>query len=131
MDIVTMKSKLSPTKSKDNRPLNDSLLNFDIPILIDMMKNKPSWTKEGLTSMILLKSSTRQIVLTALDRGTEIHSFQSNDSVTFQIIKGDLILKTRKETLNVRKDQMISIQEKIKYSLSSKEETVFLLTIAK
>ena len=80
--------------------------------------------------MILLKSPDKQIVLTALHEGTEINSFQSNDSITFQIIEGKLKFQTRKESVTLNKGQLLTLHENIKYSLTTSEETVFLLTIA-
>jgi quercetin dioxygenase-like cupin family protein len=80
--------------------------------------------------LILLKSPDKQIILTALHEGTEIKSFQSNDSVTFQIIEGKLRFHIRKDTLTLKEGQLMTIDEKIKFRLSTQEETVFLLTIS-
>ncbi len=120
----------TPPVAGNSRSHNVSLLTFDLPALIEMMKNSHDWTNGELNAMILLKRPDKQIVLTALHEGTEIKSFQSNDSVTFQIIEGKLKLHTRKESVILDKGQLLTLQEKIKYSLTTREETVFLLTIA-
>lgn len=114
---------------KDNISCNPSLYMFDLPTLIEKIKRKQSWKNGELNAMILLKTPTRQIVLTAMHDGTEIQSFQSNDSVTFQIIEGQLIFDTLKESIILAKGQFITLQENIKYSLTSREDTVLLLTI--
>ena len=80
--------------------------------------------------MTLLKSPEKQIVLTALHEGTEINSFQANDSITFQIIEGKLVFYANKESVTLEMGQMMTVQEKVKYSLTTWEDTVFLLTIA-
>jgi hypothetical protein len=80
--------------------------------------------------MILMNSDAKQIVLTTLEGGTEIKSFQSNYSITFQIIEGLLKFHTRKESVIIGKGQMLTLWEKIRYSLTTREETVFLLAIA-
>jgi len=69
---------------KDNTSHHPSMLIFDLPTLVEKMKHKQNWAKGELNSMILLKTPDKQIVLTALHDGTEIQSFQSNDSITFQ-----------------------------------------------
>lgn len=115
---------------KDNTSLNPSLLIFDLPTLIEKMKLKHSWAKGELNAMILLKTPAKQIVLSALHEGTEIKSFQSNDSITFQIIEGKLKFRTRKESVTLAKGQLLTLHENIKYSLTTNEETVLLLTIA-
>lgn len=114
---------------KADNSLNTSLYLYDFPTLIGKMKQKHSWIKGDLDTMILLKTPTRQIVLTALHEGTEIKSFQSNESITFQIIEGKIKFHTRKGSLNLDKDQLLTVCENIKYSLTTNEETVLLLTI--
>ena len=115
---------------KDNRSGNDSLQKYDLPALIVKMKNSYTWAQGELKAMILMKNPYKQIVLTALHEGTAINSFQSNDSVTFQIIEGKLKFHTHKESVTLEKDQLLTLHEHIKYSLTTLEETVFLLTIA-
>lgn len=128
MEIETLTIK-SP-HPKENRSLDASLLTFDLPNIIEIMKHSHTWTNGELNALILLKSPIKQIVLTALHEGTEIKSFQSNDSVTFQIIEGELKFHTRKESVILDKGKLLTLQEKVKYSLTSREDTVFLLTIA-
>lgn len=103
---------------------------FDLPTLIERMKQSYSWVNGELKAMVLLKSPERQIVLTALHEGTEIDSFQSNDSITLQIIEGKLKFHTRKASVTLDKGQLLTLHENINYSLTSREDSVFLLTIA-
>jgi quercetin dioxygenase-like cupin family protein len=86
--------------------------------------------KGELNAMVLLKSPVKQILLTALHGGTEIKSYQADDSITLQIIEGKLKFHTRKESITLDEGQLLTLHENIKYSLSTREETVFLLTIA-
>lgn len=124
----TLKTK--PSLNKDDMSFNDSLLTFDIPNLIEKMKQSDSWAKGELNAMILLKRPDRQIVLATLHGGTEIKSYQSNDSITFQIIEGKLKFHNRKESVTLDKGQLLTLHDNIKYSLTTNEETVLLLTIA-
>jgi quercetin dioxygenase-like cupin family protein len=120
----------NPPLPKDNGSLNSSLLTFDLPTLIEKMELSHTWAQGELNAMILLKSPDKHIVLNALHEGTEIKFHQSNDSITFQIIEGKLKFHIRKESVTLEKGQLLTLQENIKYSLTTKEETVFLLTIA-
>jgi quercetin dioxygenase-like cupin family protein len=129
MEKGTLKTK--PPIRKNNRLLNAPLRTFDLPTLIEKMKHECTWAQGELTTKILLKSPHKQIVLTALHEGTEIKSFQSNDSITFQIIEGKLKFHTQKESVTLEQGHLLTLHENIKYSLTTKEETVILLTIAK
>jgi len=119
----------------DHRTISGSLsvllMAFDLPNLIEKMKSTPAWSKGELNAMVLMKTPVKQIVLTALHAGTEIKSYQSDDSVTFQIIEGRLKVNTYKESAILDKGQLLLFQEKAGYRLTAKEDTVFLLTIAK
>ena len=128
MEKETLKTKVPLAKEK--RSQNASLLTFDLPALIEKMKQSDTWAQGEFNAMVLLKSPDKQIVLTALHEGTEIKSFQSNDLITFQIIEGKVKFHTRKESVILDKGQLLTLQENIKYKLITKEETVFLLTIA-
>lgn len=122
--------KISSLSPMDCRSLNSSFLTYNLPILIEKMKLSPAWSKRELTSMILLESPGKQILLTTLHVGTEINFSQSNDSATFQVVEGKMEFRTRKESVNLNKGQLLTLHEKIKYSLTSIEDTVFLLTIS-
>jgi len=128
MGKVTFKA--SYLLQKDNLSCSPTSLMFDLPALVDSMKHKPSWVKGELNAMILLQTPMKQIILTAIHEGTEIESFQSNDSITFQIIEGQAIFQTRKESVILDKGQLLTLHENTKYSLTSMEDTVLLLTIS-
>jgi quercetin dioxygenase-like cupin family protein len=114
-----------------SRSLSALLMSFDLPVLIEKMKNTPSWRKGELNAMVLVKNPVKQIVLTVLHAGTEIRSFQSDDSVSFQIIDGKLRFHTHKESIVLDNGQLLLFREKAGYRLTSMEDTVLLLTITK
>lgn len=127
-----MWKEMSTTKLlfyKEDKSLYPSLSLFDFPTLIGEMKHKNSWVNGELDTIILLKTPTKQIILAALHEGTEIKSFQSNESITFQIIEGKMEFHARKESVDLDKGQLLTLSENIKYSLTANEETVLLLTI--
>lgn len=129
MDLETFDTECS--LPFDKRSLVSLLPTFDLPVLIENMKHSCSWLKGDLSAMILLKSPERQIILTALHDRTEIRSFQSDDSISFQIIEGKLEFKTRKESIILIKGQLLTLHEKKKYMLTTMGKTVFLMAIAK
>jgi quercetin dioxygenase-like cupin family protein len=103
-------------------------MNFDIPSLIEMLKQDPSWSKKELSTMVLLKSPVKNIVLTLLPAGTEIRSVQLNDTITYQVIEGKLKFRIRNESVILGKGELLMLNEKTKYQFDSLEESAFLLT---
>ena len=104
---------------------------YDLPDLIDKMKESNSWKRGEMTSKVLLNIPDRQIVLTALHEDTEIDSSQTSGSVTFRIVEGKVFFKSVKESALINKGQVLTLNEQIDYSLTAREETILLLTINK
>ena len=102
---------------------------FDIPGIIESLKKEQNWTRGELNFAILLKSPSVQVLLTIVHGGTEIVSYQANDSATYQVLKGSLILHIKNESIVLCEGELLTIDEKIKYSFDSIEETAFLLTL--
>jgi quercetin dioxygenase-like cupin family protein len=127
METVTLNARSALSDSL--RSQNPSSFTFDLPTLIENLKNSHSWANGDLNSIILLKTSDKKIMLAAVHKGTEIDSFQADDSITFQIIEGKLKFHTRKRSVILEKGQSLTLHEKIKYRLLTREETVYLLTI--
>jgi len=120
----------SPVKEEQLSHVNASLRR-DLPGLIRNMKLSNAWTRGDLNSMILVKNTERNVLLVALHEGTEIVSYQSNGSITFQIIEGKMEFNTRKTSAAFGMGQALTLNDKVKYRLSAREETVLLLSIAK
>ncbi len=121
--------KIDGTHPKNKKSFHSALRYFDLPDLFDKMKHENSWYCGELNAKVLLKRPDKQIVLTVLHDNTVIESFQSNDSIAFQIIEGKLKFHVRNESITLNKGQLLTMHDNAKYSLSSKEDTVFLLTI--
>ena len=106
-------------------------LTHDLTGLIRNMKLSNAWARGDLNSMILVKNTERNVMLVALHEGTEIVSYQSNDSITFQIIEGKMEVNTGKTSEAIGLGQVLTLNDKVKYRLTTCEETVMLMSIAK
>jgi len=125
-----MNSETNPSLLQDGRTFIDSSLTFNLPDLIETMKQSLTWTQGELEEIILLKNPEKQVVLAALHEATEIKFFPSNDSITFQIIEGKIRIQSRKEFITLIKGQILTLHKNLRLILTTMEETVFLLTIA-
>lgn len=129
MDTETTK----PGSAVTGEPMPDAFgsLSHNLPHLISNMKQSNAWTKGDLNSMILVKNAERNVMLVALHEGTEIVSYQSNDSITFQIIEGKMEFNTNETSTAIGMGQELTLNDKVKYRLTTREETVLLMSIAK
>jgi hypothetical protein len=128
MEIETVDNKTSEIKI--NKFLNNPVFPDDLQKLIKKMKDTSGWRNGELVATILLKSTGKQIVLTVLHNDTEIKSYLSGDSVTFQMIEGKMKFHSHEETIMLENGQNMTLYNKIKFSLTThEEESAFLLTI--
>ena len=117
------------TPNKIDGPVNASSHSFNLLTQIEKKKHRSAWLKGGLNSMVLLDRTDKKVILTTFREGVEINSFQSNDSLTIQVIKGKLNFHTQEESIILNEGQSDTFDENIHYRLTTEEETVFLLTI--
>jgi quercetin dioxygenase-like cupin family protein len=111
---------------KDRRSLNSS----DLESLITNLKNEKTWNEGELKSAVLLRSPAKKIILTVLHKGTEIRSYQSDYSITFQVIEGKLKLNYGNKAFSLGKGEILILNEKIKYKIESVEDSAFLMILA-
>lgn len=109
-----------------NSPLNSS----DLGVMISHLKQEPSWEKGELKSAILLKSPSKKILLTVLHEGTVISSFQSDDSITFQVIEGMMNLRFKNESFTLNKGEVLIMKEKLKYEIDTLQDSALLMILA-
>jgi quercetin dioxygenase-like cupin family protein len=122
-----METALSNTKV--HTPSDSIISELGLAYLIKTMKKSKPWTNGELNSLILMNKPEKQVILTAMHDGTEIESFQANDSITLQIIEGLIRFRVRNNTVTIREGQLMKLDENIKYNFIAREDTVFLLTI--
>lgn len=123
------KLKTKTVEDTDYGSISSSLFAFDLPSLIETMKNNHTWVKGELNAMILFDNPDKKIILATLHEGTEIKSFQSSDSFSLQIIEGVLNFSSPEESVTLNKGQLLVFRKKMKYSLTTSEETVLLMSI--
>lgn len=116
--------------NNNTRLVNTSLNSSDLGVMISHLKQEPSWEEGELKSAILLKSPSKKILLTVLHAGTVISSFQTDDSITFQVIEGMLNLHFRNESFTLNKGEVLIMNEKLKYEINTLEDSAFLMILA-
>jgi quercetin dioxygenase-like cupin family protein len=102
---------------------------FDIPTLVENVKQIHTWKGGNLNAIILLKNTDKSVVLTSLHEGTEINSFQSNEAIVLQILEGRIKFYTNSNSATLEKGHLLTLHEKIKYRIKSLEKSVFILTV--
>jgi len=112
-----------------DRLLDDTLLTFDLPGIINKIMQERAWKAGERNGITLLKTAQLRIVLIALHVQNEIDFHRSGNPISIQIIEGQINFKTEKQSVILKKDNLLTCHEGVKHSLVAMEESVLLLTI--
>ena len=123
--IKVENSRTKPFFSNESDPTSA----FDIPAIIEDLRHGQNWISGEISTVLLLKSPSIKVLLTLLHEGTEVISYQANESITFQVLEGSLIIHIRNESIVLNEGELLTLDENIKYSFDTIEETAFLLTL--
>lgn len=119
-----------PINGTKTRSEKESLFAFDLPSLVERIKDSPTWRKGELNAMVLFESQDNTIILAALHEETELSSRQSGESLSLHVIEGELNFCCLEESVILNAGQMIVVHRRADYSLMTRNETVLLLNIA-
>lgn len=97
--------------------------------LADNLKHEKRWEEGEINSMILKKNETRKEILLVMHSDTKIESFQRDQSVTINVIEGEIKLKTSNQSIHLYSGQFFTLIEKSKYNFTSIAESTLLITI--
>lgn len=116
--------------TEGERLLDAPLFIFDLPTVIDRLKNESTWKHAGHNAITLLKSPHMRIVLIAMHDGAEMKSRDTDSSISLEIIEGKAELETGGKTVSIKSGQLITLKENKSYNILAFDETVLLLTLA-
>ena len=118
----------SHPRPDSNRVLDAALLDFDLPTVIERIKQETEWINGKHNAITLTKSERMSIVLIAMHEDSEIKMEQIDGSMSLHIIKGKLKFTTENESVIIHEGKLLVVHKKIKHALTAIEETIFLLT---
>ncbi len=112
-----------------NRSIDGPMLKYDLPTVIERLKQEAQWIEGRHNAITLAKSDKLRIVLIAMHQDNEMVMNFFEGPVSLQIIKGGIKITTELDEIFLNKDQLISIREKIDNRITALEEAIILLTL--
>lgn len=116
-------------RPEGDRPLDAEVLLIDISSFCDQIKNEKTWKKNDRNSITVFKTDKLRIVLVAMHADAEMHTQHPENILSLLVIEGTVKLSTKQKSVEIKKGQLLVLQEHLPYSLQASEETTFLLTI--
>ena len=116
-----------------NRPLGDRVIDAPI-VVIDLEKysqqltDEDAWKKNGRNGITVLKTSGLTMVLVWLHNNTELIDNNIDGHITIQVIEGAVECIIETGTVQLKKQQIISIHPGIVHSIRAVEKSLLLIT---
>src|SRR3982750_4521036 len=123
-----------PVKTNDstlNRPDGQRLIDAPAVLIkinefVDQLKDEKAWDKNDRNGITVFKTPGLTMVLSAFHKGAAIKDLQMEGLLTLQVVKGEIGVTSKEETLSVKEKQILVLHPDAQQELVAEEETVIL-----
>ena len=132
IELINRLKKINmPVKTNDstiNRPEGQRLI--DAPAVLikinefaDQLKDEKAWDKNDRNGITVFKTPGLTMVLSAFHKGAAIKDLQMEGLLTLQVIKGEISVTSKEETLSVKEKQILVLHPDAQQELVAEEDT--------
>jgi quercetin dioxygenase-like cupin family protein len=120
----------TPQRPQGSRPLDAPMIEMNLSLLREQIKQEVAWKNTDRNSLTLFKSDTMRIVLIALHAGAEMKTHTAPGVISVQVIEGAIAFTTEKKTTEMDEGKMLALHAGIPHSVRATKESIFLLTLS-
>ncbi len=119
-----------PDMSSINRPLAGPVLAFDLEEQIAALQAEDPYRRSGRAGRTLAKSGRFRLVLTAMQKGSEIGTHQADSPMTLQVLQGHIRYRANNEEHELARGQLLFFGPGDAHDIRATEESVLLITLS-
>ena len=116
-------------RPQGDRTMDAPLVSINLGSFIEQIRNEKTWEDSDRNAITVFKTNGMRIVLIALHKNAELSRHTANGIISVQVLEGQMIFTTDQQSVELSKDQLLTLHQGIPHSIVAKEETVFLLTL--
>ena len=124
-------NEATPLRPDGERILDAPMTNMDLISFTKQIKHEQAWITGDRNSITIFKTDVMRIVLIALHKDAEMKQHTAAGVISVQVLEGHISFRTGMDTAELDAGKMIALHAQIPHSVYAKEESVFLLTLAK
>ena len=117
-------------RPKGERILNAPLVEMNLNEFIEQIKSEVTWANSDRNSTTIFKSDTMRIVLIGLHENAALKPHKVNATISVQVLEGEIEFTAEQHHTQIKKGQMIALQDNITHNVRALTESFFLLTLA-
>lgn len=116
-------------RPEGDRIMDAPLVSMDLSEFIKQIKAETTWENSDRNAITIFKTNGLRIVLVALHKAAVMKKHKAAGLISVQVLQGEINFSTDKQSVILKKDQIIALHEGISHSVKALEESVFLLTL--
>jgi quercetin dioxygenase-like cupin family protein len=123
-------NEATPLRPEGDRLIDAQMVLMDLKEFQEQIKDEKSWKDGDRNAITLFKSDGMRVVLIALHAGSEMKTHTAPGIISVQVLEGQIIFKTEKQTAELNKGQMLTLHKGVPHSVVASVESTFLLTLS-
>ncbi len=125
------RNEATPQRPEGDRVLDAPSMTIDLQHYIKQIRSEEPWSKSDRNAITVFKSENMTIVVVALHDKTEMKTHVVQGTISVQVIEGKIKFITDQQSVEINKQQIVTLHANIPHSVVALEETIFLLTTAR
>ena len=127
--METKNNDSTAQRPEGDRLIDAALVPIDLPLFMEQIKEEAPWREGDRNAITVFKTNGLRIVLIALHKDVEMTRHTADGIISLKVLEGRLQFYTDRQSVQLCKDQMLVLHERIPHSVFAVDETVFLLTL--
>src|ERR1700710_2809948 len=116
-------------RPEGDRKIDSPVLLIDIPAFVKQVKDEKAWGKNDRNAITVFKTDKMRIVLVAMHKKAKMETEHPENTLSVQVLKGRLEVATSYSSTKVEEEMILTLHEKVPYTITASKKSIFLLTI--
>ena len=125
-----MKDVTTGTDTREPRPLDRSLLAFDLVAELESLRSEPGWVEHGRTSKTLAKAPTFRVVLTLLRAGGTVGDDDVWSPIAVQVLEGAVRADRDGQSVDVPDGGLVWFDAGSGWQVTAVQDAALLLAVS-
>jgi quercetin dioxygenase-like cupin family protein len=119
----------TPQRPGGDRLVDDIMVPIDLPFFINQLRTESTWKESNRNAITVFKTDGLRIVLIGLHKGAEMARHVADGIISVHVLEGTIDFITDQQSVNLQKNNIVTLHKNVPHSVKAEEEAIFLLTL--
>lgn len=116
-------------RPEGERAINAPSLCIDLEAFTEQIQDEKQWKERDRNAIVVFKSDKLRLILISLHKDAEMTTDHPENVFSLQVLEGRITLKTSGDNSEVKKKEVVVLQDNIAYTIVAEKKSVFLMTL--